>query len=63
MAIDVGGHADRIERDGYTIVERAIEPDLVDALLEDLLRLEHDLGVVPAGNTFEGVRTTRMTTC
>jgi ectoine hydroxylase-related dioxygenase (phytanoyl-CoA dioxygenase family) len=60
MEIDVETHVGRIERDGYTIVEDAIERDLVDAILDDLLRLEHDLGVVPAHNDFEGVRTTRV---
>src|ERR1700674_3072477 len=60
MKIDVDTHVGRIERDGYTIVEDAIELDLVEAIVDDLLRLEHDLGVVPASNDFEGVRTTRV---
>ncbi len=60
MEIDVDAHVDRIERDGYTIVEDAVEPDLVDTLLADLDRLERDLGVVPANNTFEGLHTTRV---
>jgi ectoine hydroxylase-related dioxygenase (phytanoyl-CoA dioxygenase family) len=54
------GHLERIERDGYTIVEDAIEPDLVDALAEDLLRLERELRVEPARNEFEGTRTVRI---
>lgn len=53
-------HADRIAEQGYTIVEDAIEPDLVDALDEDLRRLEHDLGIVPAHNAFEGEHTVRI---
>ncbi len=60
MMVDISTHLGRIERDGYTIVEDAIEVDLLDALSDDLLRLEHDLGVVPADNSFEGVRTTRI---
>ena len=32
MGIDIDAHVDRIEQDGYTIVEDAIDPDLVDAL-------------------------------
>jgi hypothetical protein len=36
--------------DGYTIVEDAIELELVDALAEDLLRLERRLRAVPASN-------------
>jgi ectoine hydroxylase-related dioxygenase (phytanoyl-CoA dioxygenase family) len=53
-------HLERIERDGFTIVEDAIEPALVDELAEDLLRLERELGVVPAHNAFEGTRTVRI---
>jgi ectoine hydroxylase-related dioxygenase (phytanoyl-CoA dioxygenase family) len=60
MDIGVEAHVGRIERDGYTIVEDAIGLDVVDSILDDLLRLEHDLGVVPAHNDFEGVRTTRV---
>jgi ectoine hydroxylase-related dioxygenase (phytanoyl-CoA dioxygenase family) len=53
-------HADRIARDGFTIVENAIEPELVDALHEDLLRLERVHEVKPANNPFEGARTVRI---
>ena len=53
-------HAQRIEEQGYTIVEDAIEPDFVDALAEDLLRLERELGIVPSGNEFEGGKTVRI---
>ena len=53
-------HADRIARDGYTIVEGAIDADLVDALHDDLLRLERELGIVPANNAFEGTKTVRI---
>jgi ectoine hydroxylase-related dioxygenase (phytanoyl-CoA dioxygenase family) len=41
-------------------VENAIEPELVDALAEDLVRLERELGVVPSANTFEGTKTVRI---
>ena len=57
---DIDGHLARIARDGYTIIEDAIEPDLVDALHADLLRLERTLGVRPAGNSFEGRHTVRI---
>ncbi len=53
-------HVARIERDGYTIVEDAIEPDFVDALNEDLLRLERELGIRPHRNDFEGAQTVRI---
>ena len=45
-------HVAKIDADGYSIVERAIEPDFVDALVEDLHRLERELTVVPAKNRF-----------
>lgn len=53
-------YVEEIERDGYTIVRDAIEPDLVGELDEDLLRLERELGVSPANNAFEGTRTIRI---
>src|SRR5215468_3268721 len=56
----IRAHVDKIERDGYSIVERAIEPDFVEALVADLERLERELDVRPAPNRFEGVRTMRI---
>jgi ectoine hydroxylase-related dioxygenase (phytanoyl-CoA dioxygenase family) len=57
---DLDAHAARIARDGYTILEDAIEPDLVDALDAELLRLERKLQVRPARNDFEGTHTVRI---
>src|SRR5437762_4226210 len=57
---EVRQHLARIERDGYTIVEDAIEPDLVDELSADLARLEKELDVKPATNDFEGSSTLRV---
>jgi ectoine hydroxylase-related dioxygenase (phytanoyl-CoA dioxygenase family) len=57
---EVAEHLGRIADQGYTVVEDAIEPDLVDELVETLDRLEHDLEIVPADNAFEGRRTTRV---
>jgi ectoine hydroxylase-related dioxygenase (phytanoyl-CoA dioxygenase family) len=57
---DLDAHVIRINRDGYTIVEDAIEPDLVDALAADIERLERELGAKPARNLFEGLRTLRV---
>lgn len=57
---DLAAHAARIEKDGYTILERVIETDLLDALAEDLRRIEREEGVVPAQNPFEGARTVRI---
>jgi ectoine hydroxylase-related dioxygenase (phytanoyl-CoA dioxygenase family) len=41
-------------------VEDAIESALVDALADDLLRIERDQGVAPSPNDFEGERTVRI---
>lgn len=59
-AAALAGHRQRLERDGYTIVEDAIESDLVDGLLDDLARLERELDIRPASNDFEGSRTWRI---
>ncbi len=53
-------HLRRIEEDGYSLVEDAIEPTLVDELLGDLERIEAELGTQPATNRFEGHRTLRV---
>ena len=58
--MDFDKHVGQIDEFGYTVIEDAIEPDLIDALNDDLARLEHDLGVVPADNLFEGTHTTRI---
>ncbi|RPI11973.1 MAG: phytanoyl-CoA dioxygenase, partial [Actinobacteria bacterium] len=53
-------HVAEVEQVGYTIVANAIEPDLVTELRDDLARLEHELEVQPAGNSFEGAATWRI---
>ena len=53
-------HVERIRRDGFTIVEDAIEPALIDALNAALLRLERELDAKPAMNGFEGHKTVRI---
>ncbi len=60
MDVDVQAHIDRIDDQGYTVIEQAVELELIDALNDDLLRLERDLGIVPADNLFEGTHTTRI---
>jgi ectoine hydroxylase-related dioxygenase (phytanoyl-CoA dioxygenase family) len=57
---DVTTHVERIAEQGYTIVEDAIEVDLLDELTDELHRLEVDLGIVPATNDFEGSATVRI---
>ena len=56
----VSEHAKRLDEDGYTIVEDAINADLVDALATNLRDLEAFFDVQPAGNSFEGARTLRV---
>jgi ectoine hydroxylase-related dioxygenase (phytanoyl-CoA dioxygenase family) len=53
-------HVARIARDGFTILENVIEPDLVEGLHEDLLRLERKYDIKPANNPFEGANTVRI---
>src|SRR5438309_7971557 len=53
-------HVERVQRDGYTIVEDAIDDDLLDALTDDLARLERELAIHPATNSFEGANTLRV---
>ena len=56
----VRSHVDAIARDGYTIVEDAIEPDLLDELTADLEQLEQLYEIGPSPNAFEGERTLRV---
>jgi ectoine hydroxylase-related dioxygenase (phytanoyl-CoA dioxygenase family) len=53
-------HLERIDVDGYTVVEGAIEPELLDALDASLSDLEALFSVAPAENAFEGTRTLRV---
>ncbi len=57
---DLDQHAAAIAEKGFTIVENAIEDDLIAEIDETLLRLEKDLGIVPAANPFEGTQTVRI---
>jgi ectoine hydroxylase-related dioxygenase (phytanoyl-CoA dioxygenase family) len=57
---DINAHLERIGRDGYSIIENAIEPDLVDGLVEDLYRLEREYDIKPSNNPFEGGKTVRI---
>jgi ectoine hydroxylase-related dioxygenase (phytanoyl-CoA dioxygenase family) len=56
----IEGHIEKVRRDGYTVVEDAIAPALIDALTEALLRLEREHDVKPAMNGFEGHKTVRI---
>jgi ectoine hydroxylase-related dioxygenase (phytanoyl-CoA dioxygenase family) len=58
--MEVQDHVSRIAGDGYTIVPDAIEPELLERLGAELERLERELEVAPADNTFEGRSTVRI---
>ncbi|QUD89468.1 phytanoyl-CoA dioxygenase family protein [Phenylobacterium montanum] len=58
--MDAEAHIAQVQARGYTIVENAIKPDLVDALNEALARIERERDVRPAGNDFEGRHTVRI---
>jgi ectoine hydroxylase-related dioxygenase (phytanoyl-CoA dioxygenase family) len=58
--MDAKSALEKIAKDGYAILEDAIEPDLVAALRDDLLRLERELGIEPSSNDFEGRQTWRI---
>jgi len=59
-AREVADHLGQIAEQGYSIVEEAVEPALVAELNATLLRLEEELGIVPATNDFEGTHTARV---
>ena len=53
-------HLERIDADGYTIVEDAIEPELIAQLRDTIRRLERELQVAPRETAAEGHATLRM---
>lgn len=53
-------HVEDVRRDGFTIIENAIEPDLIEALNDTLARLEQDFDIKPSANSFEGRHTVRI---
>jgi ectoine hydroxylase-related dioxygenase (phytanoyl-CoA dioxygenase family) len=57
---EITDHADRVTRDGYSIVEDAVEPDLVRTLRDTIRSLERSLDVKPFGTEAEGHSTLRM---
>lgn len=53
-------HLERIERDGFTILEDVFAKDVGEQLLADVARLERELGIDFARNDFEGRATRRV---
>src|SRR5689334_2993123 len=60
VSIDVELHVKEVAEQGYTIVENAIEPALLEELSESLERLERFFDVQPSPNSFEGHHTLRI---
>src|SRR5437660_12268155 len=60
VSIDVRSHVQEVAKQGYTIVKDAIDLEHLDALAADLARLEEQLGIEPATNSFEGSSTWRI---
>ncbi len=58
--LQVPDHAQRIAEQGWTVIPDAIEADLLDELADDLSRLEVELDIKPARNSFEGSKTLRV---
>ena len=58
--VDIALHVKQIAEYGYTIVEDAIEPKLLNSLRRHIKRLERFFAVQPAENSFEGHHTLRI---
>jgi ectoine hydroxylase-related dioxygenase (phytanoyl-CoA dioxygenase family) len=59
-AATIDARTAEIAADGYTVLERAIEPALIAELVARLDQLEELFRVTPADNDFEGARTVRI---
>jgi ectoine hydroxylase-related dioxygenase (phytanoyl-CoA dioxygenase family) len=53
-------HLREIEERGYTVLERVIEPDLIEALQGTLERIARERGIGTCTNEFEGRETVRI---
>jgi hypothetical protein len=56
----VQAHADRIRGDGFTVIEAAVNPELVEGLITALQRIECEHHLGPARTSFEGFKTVRI---
>jgi ectoine hydroxylase-related dioxygenase (phytanoyl-CoA dioxygenase family) len=59
-ASELAGHLERMQRDGFTIIEGVLDRAAVAELRDAVWRLERELSAQPAANLFEGVRTVRI---
>lgn len=58
--MQVQDHVEAIRVRGFTLLERVMEPELVDLLEDTLLRLEQERRITPGHNLFEGDHTIRI---
>jgi ectoine hydroxylase-related dioxygenase (phytanoyl-CoA dioxygenase family) len=56
----IQSHAQHVRDDGYCVIERAIDPELVDGLRTALERIEREYNLGPAKTSFEGFKTLRI---
>src|SRR5882757_7125521 len=56
----IDSHASKIRDDGFTVIEHAASPELVEALKQALLRTERDHHLGYAKTSFEGFKTVRI---
>lgn len=57
---EIQAHADRIRDDGFTVIEGAASPELVEGLIAALRRIEREHHLGPAKTSFEGFKTVRI---
>ncbi len=57
---EVDAHAATIREHGYSVIQDAFDADTADAIAAELDRLQHDLGITPSTNGFEGRSTLRV---
>ena len=60
MTLTAAEHVEKIVRDGFTVLEDAIAPELVDRLVAAIDAIHAELAIEPAQNIFEGVHTLRI---
>ncbi|WP_283813537.1 phytanoyl-CoA dioxygenase family protein [Bradyrhizobium paxllaeri] len=58
--VQVQAHANRIHDDGFTVIEGAASPELVEGLVTTLERIEREHQLGPAKTSFEGFKTVRI---
>ena len=60
LTADIQSHANRIRDDGFTVIEHAASPELVEGLKAALERTERDHNLGYAKTSFEGFKTVRI---